>query len=194
MQEKGKEWSERFRYSKDKNKKVQNWWWKYWWRWGKSQVKLENYLKCNLNDLTVFLKSLVRMYLSTVSSRGSCLATLSHKVCHPQPSPSWIMPATLSFWDYPWNYCPYERSLELKTFWPTLCCSRLLREADQMTWHCLAVVSVKRTIWWPNGTFAALTTYRHSQVILCSCQIHLQEWATASILAKCFCCQYIPVY
>lgn len=104
------------------------------------------------------------------------------------------MPATLSFWDYPWNYCPYERSLELKTFWPTLCCSRLLRQADQMTWHCLAVVSVKRTIWWPNGTFAALTTYRHSQVILCSCQIHLQEWATASILAKCFCCQYIPVY
>lgn len=104
------------------------------------------------------------------------------------------MPATLSFGDDPWNNCPYERPLELKTFSPTLCCSRLLKQADQMTWHCLTVMSVKRTIWWPNGTFAALATYRRSQVILCSCQIHLQEWATASILAKCFRCQYTLAY
>lgn len=67
-------------------------------------------------------------------------------------------------------------------------------KTDGMTWHNLAVMSVKKTVGWPNGTFAALNTHRHSQVILCSCQVHLHKWATASMLAKYFCCQYTPVY
>ena len=104
------------------------------------------------------------------------------------------MTPTLNFGDHPCNNCPCERPFELKSFPPTLCCRRPLRQADRMTWQRLAVVSVKRTIWWPNGTFAALTTYRYSQVILCSCQNNFQERTTASILAKCFRCQCTPVY
>lgn len=75
VQEKGMEWSERSRNSKDKNNKYKT--------DGESadedekkKIKWHEKAIWNTNDLKVlFLKGLVWMHLSTVTSRWSCITT-----------------------------------------------------------------------------------------------------------------------
>lgn len=102
------------------------------------------------------------------------------------------MPAPLSFRDCPWNNCPCEKPLELKVFSPTLCSSRLLKtgRSNDLALSCCRV---------SRGLYDDLMEVLQpllpiDTLILCSCQIHLQEWATALILAKCFYCHNSPLY